>query len=427
MSKHTATQPSTNSPRRHFFGRNFGIVYKFEVTRTLKKPSFWISILALPLLLAVIFGISFLSGMSASDSEETVTESTTTDFSIAITDDSHLINQQLIDQLGIRTIDNKEQGVDMVRNSQIDAYFYYPADLANDSVDVYGQNASVFDYGKYSSFAESLLKSSVQTTSDANVAVVLSDSVTSSSHYYKDGQEYNPLNDVVVPVLFLVLFYLIICVFSNQMLTSTVEEKENRITEMLLTTIQSRTLITGKIFAFISLIFIQVLIIIGLLVGGYLIAAHYLALPTLDLSFVTIDPAKLAISIAIFIVSTLMYSGILVAVGAAAPTAKEASSFMSVPILLLMAPFLIFSTVMTTPDAPVVIIMTYCPLTAPIMLMMLSALGTLTITNAVIGLIIMTITTIAIFIVAARLFQASAVDYHKRIKLFNKRSLTRSQ
>ena len=157
MSKHTATQPSTNSPRRHFFGRNFGIVYKFEVTRTLKKPSFWISILALPLLLAVIFGISFLSGMSASDSEETVTESTTTDFSIAITDDSHLISQQLIDQLGIRTIDNKEQGVDMVRNSQIDAYFYYPADLANDSVDVYGQNASVFDYGKYSSFAESLL------------------------------------------------------------------------------------------------------------------------------------------------------------------------------------------------------------------------------------------------------------------------------
>ena len=411
MNKTTRTADKTP---RHILGHNFGIVYRFEVIRTLKKPSFWLSIVAFPLLLAVIFGISFLSTASSDDIDEQLAQE---QFSLAVTDDSHLVNQQLLEQLDAQIVDNKQQGIDMVQSGEIEAYFYYPADLTTNSIDVYGQNVSLFQNGKYSSVAESLLKSSVQTTSDPNVAAILSDQVNSSSHYYKDGQEYNVLSEMIVPAAFLVLFYLIICIFSNQMLASTVEEKENRITEMLLTSIQSKTLITGKIFAFITLILIQVLLIIGLIVGGYLIAAHYLDLPSIDLSFVTINPTRAIIGLALFIVSILMYSGILVAIGAAAPTAKEANSFMSVPILILLAPLYIFTTAITTPEAPAVVAMTYFPLTAPVMMMLLNTMGTLTIASAVIGLAIMAVTTIVIFIIAARLFQTRAVGYHRSARM----------
>ena len=196
MNKTTRTADKTP---RHILGHNFGIVYRFEVIRTLKKPSFWLSIVAFPLLLAVIFGISFLSTASSDDIDEQLAQE---QFSLAVTDDSHLVNQQLLEQLDAQIVDNKQQGIDMVQSGKIEAYFYYPADLITNSIDVYGQNVSLFQNGKYSSVAESLLKSSVQTTSDPNVAAILSDQVNSSSHYYKDGQEYNVLSEMIVPAAF---------------------------------------------------------------------------------------------------------------------------------------------------------------------------------------------------------------------------------
>ena len=64
--------------------------------------------------------------------------------------------------------------------------------------------------------------------------------------------------------------------------------------------------------------------------------------------------------------------------------------------------------------------MMYFPLTAPILLMTMNALGILSISSAMIGLAIMTVTTVVIFIIAAKLFQTGAIEYHKRIRLFGK-------
>lgn len=412
--------PANNSSRRRFLGHNFGIVYRFEVVRMLKKPSFWISILAFPALMALIFGISFIASKSTIDNAEE--ELQNNQLAVTITDDSGLVDEQTLSQMGVSSTSDKQAAIDQVKSGKIDAYFYYPSDLVNGRIEVYGKNISLFENSKYSALATSILTNSAQSETDPNLAVILSDQLRSDSHFYEtNGDEANLIGDMIIPAVFLVLFYLIICIFSSQMLTATVEEKENRITEMLLTTISSRTLITGKIFAFITLVLLQALIIIGLVLGGYVVAAKFIDLPSIDLSIITIDPVRIAIAVALFVVSILMYSGIMVAIGAATPTAKEANSFMSVPILLMFAPLYIFSTVISEPDAPVVVALMFFPLTAPVLLMVLNALGTLSIANAVIGLGIMVITTIVIFIIAARLFQTGAIEYHKRIRLFDKK------
>ena len=46
---------------------NLSTVIHFEVTRTLKKKSFWIMALGFPLLIGAIFVIIFLSNQSTSD------------------------------------------------------------------------------------------------------------------------------------------------------------------------------------------------------------------------------------------------------------------------------------------------------------------------------------------------------------------------
>lgn len=405
---------------KRLFGHNFGIVYRFEVARMLSKPSFWLSIIAFPLLMAIIFGVSFLDAKFSIDSAEE--ELKNNKLVAVITDNSGLVSEQMVQQMGATITDDKQAAIDQVKSGQIDAYFYYPADLANDRIEVYGKNISLFENSKYTALAKTILNNSVQVSTDPNITTILADQTRSDTYFYEaDGSEANLLGDLIIPAAFLVLFYLIICVFSSQMLNATVEEKENRITEMLLTTISSRTLITGKIFAFITLVLVQALVIIGLILGGYLIAANWLDLPSIDLSIITFDPVRIVIAAALFIVSILMYSGIMVAIGAATPTAKEANSFMSVPVMLLVTPFFFFNTVISEPGALIVKALMYFPLTAPVLLMTLNALGTLSITNAIIGLGIMTVTTVVIFIIAAKLFQTGAIEYHKRIRLFNKK------
>ena len=58
--------------------------------------------------------------------------------------------------------------------------------------------------------------------------------------------------------MFLVIFYVSIILLSNQMLNSTLEEKENRVTEMILTTLNPTTLIIGKIIALFMVGLVQI-------------------------------------------------------------------------------------------------------------------------------------------------------------------------
>jgi ABC-type Na+ efflux pump permease subunit len=65
------------------------------------------------------------------------------------------------------------------------------------------------------------------------------------------GKTTGGIGVVIPPLLFLVIFYLLIAMLGNQMLSSTLEEKENRVTEMILTTLNPTTLIIGRITALV--------------------------------------------------------------------------------------------------------------------------------------------------------------------------------
>ena len=105
---------------RNFFGHNFGIVYRFEVIRMLKKKTFWISIIAFPLLLALIFGITFLASYSSFNHDEELKDNS---FKIALTDNSELISAELVSSLNATPITNPEEGIKAVKSGQYDVYF----------------------------------------------------------------------------------------------------------------------------------------------------------------------------------------------------------------------------------------------------------------------------------------------------------------
>src|SRR5574344_291931 len=236
---------------------NLKTVYLFEVIRTLKKKSFWIMAIAFPVTMAAMFGVIFLSNQATSDIAEKMKDST---FNMAITDNSGVLSSEAIQALKAKQPTSKEAGIEMVKQGEVEAYFYYPKDLAKDKVEVYGQDAGLFDNSKYVEVSRALLQQFAVQGVTPNVASVLKGEATFQSTTYRDGVAYDGFKEAIVPGMFLILFYFLIAMFGNQMLTSTTEEKENRVIEMVLTTVKARVLILGKILSLVTLALIQALV-----------------------------------------------------------------------------------------------------------------------------------------------------------------------
>ena len=393
---------------------NLGMVFKFEVLRTLKKPTFWLIALGFPVMIGLIFGIVFWSNRATQEAAEKLQEQ---NFSITMTDDSGLVKPEIAAAMKVQRVNSEAEGIEKVKHHQTDAYFYIPKNLEKDSVRIYGQDTGLFENNKYEAVVRTLLSRSVDSKVTGSEAVVIKQKITSSLTTYKNGKESGGIKEVIVPGFFLALFYLLIAFFGNQMLTSTIEEKENRTVEMLLTTVRAKTLIVGKIWALITLSLIQGMIIVAPVFIGYLLFGHQLHLPNFDLSQIVFDPTRIVVAIALFGASFMMLTGLLVTVGAMMPTAKEASSWVGLVMILLFGPLYGGSVFISYPESTFSMAMSYFPLTAPIPLMLRNTVGNLSLIEALIGVAVLVISAVLIMMLAVRVFRYGAMSYDSKLSL----------
>lgn len=393
---------------------NFSTVLKFEIVRVLKKKSFWLMSLSFPVMIAAVIAVIYFSNQATNDAATTASKQK---FSFVVTDKSGLVNPQLIKALDSSVAKSESSAVQAVKSGDLDAYFQYPKDLSKDSIKIYAKDVGLFDNGRYDAVAKMLLTQSVGNDITPNVKAILSDSVKTDTTAYKEGVVHDGFKQLIAPGIFLILFYVLITTFGSQMLSSTTEEKENRVIEMILTTIQARTLIVGKIFALIFLGFAQMLIIMVPVIIGYLLLHDRLDLPMIDLTDIPIDPLRIAIGAVIFSVSFILFTGLLVGIGAATPTAKEAGGFFGVVMMLIFGPLYAVTLFVSQPEATVVQFLSNFPFTAPIPLLLRNAVGNLTISEATIAIAIMSATAVIVMWLAIRAFRYGALEYSRRLSI----------
>lgn len=393
---------------------NLSTVFRFEVTRALKKKSFWILSLLFPVLIAAVGGVVFFSNKAT---EEAASESQNQKFSIVITDESGLIDRGLAEAYGAELVETKAAGLGLVKSEAYDAYFFYPQDITTEPVEIYGQDVGIFDNGRYDAVAQALLSQSVTPQVDASQTAVLRGQVQFQNTTYREGEVYDGIRQLIAPGFFLVLFYLLIVTFGNQMLTSTTEEKENRVIEMILTTVRARTLIIGKILSLTVLGLIQSAIVVVPVIIGYLMFRDQLQLPALDLSSIPFDWIRILFAFAIFFVSFMLFTGLLVTIGSATPTAKEAGGFFGAVIMLTFGPLYAAPLFISSPESSIVQFLSYFPFTAPIPLMLRNAVGNLEYWQAAIAIAILLATTLLVLSIAVRVFRYGAIEYSRKLSL----------
>jgi len=396
---------------------NLSTVIGFEFFRTVKKRRFWITTLAIPVALAMVFALVILSNQSTST---TAKAQENAHLSFTYTDDSGLVTDPLAATYGGTKTTDGARAITEVKTGTVDAYFVFPVDPVTQPVRVYGTDKGIFENGKYDAVAKQILIAAAQQKiGSPQLTALAQGNVTIKSETYKDGTVSGGLNAVIPPLLFLLIFYVSIALLGNQMLSSTLEEKENRVTEMILTTLNPTTLIIGKVISLLMVALMQMLIFALPVIIGYLFFRSNLSLPDLDLSHLSLEPGPMAVGALLLLGGFILFTGTLVAVGAVMPTAKEAGPIFASLMVMIFVPFYIVSLIVSDPHALIVQIFTYFPFSAPITAMLRNGFGSLTPLESAVVITELFILGFIALRLAVHLFRYGSIEYSKKLSIRN--------
>ena len=394
---------------------NLRTVVSFEFLRVMTKRRFWVASLAAPLAIALLFAVIFFSNESTDQTSQAQKDA---QFSFTYTDTSGLVTEAVAAEFGGTKASNGAQAILDVKAGIVQAYFDFPEDPATQPVHVYGVDSGVFGNGRYSAVARQILVTGAQQRIDSPLLSAMAQgNVAVTEEMYKDGRLSSGLNGVIPPMMFLVIFYLSIIMLGNQMLNSTLEEKENRVTEMILTTMNPTTLIVGKVVSLFLVGLVQMSVFAVPVVVGYVFFRQNLNLPNLDLSHLSLDPQAMIVGFLLLAGGFLLFTGTLVAIGAVVPTVKEAGAFFAPMVIMIFIPFYVVSLIVSDPHAMIVEVMTYFPYTAPVTAMLRNALGTLSLLESCIVLVELFGLGFLALRVAVRLFRYGSIAYSSKLSI----------
>jgi ABC-2 type transport system permease protein len=201
-------------------------------------------------------------------------------------------------------------------------------------------------------------------------------------------------------------------------ISATTEEKENRVAEIMLTTIKSRSLIIGKILSILLLGVVQIIVIAVPLLIGYALIHNRISLPGgISLGHIPLNAKAITIGALVLLLGVVMFTGILVGFGSLFPSAQDASRYLAIVILSAIIPLYAIGYVVGSPHALIVTVFTYFPLTAPSTALLRNAVGTLS-TGAALGVLAILLVSATLSILfAIRAFDYGAMAYSRRISI----------
>jgi ABC-2 type transport system permease protein len=173
--------------------------------------------------------------------------------------------------------------------------------------------------------------------------------------------------NLIIPAVFALLLALSLSFSSAYLLQGLGEEKESRLIEVLLSSVSTRQLLTGKVMGLGAAGLIQVAV--------WLIAAPLLlnlASSTFGGFFSNVQlPANfIVLGIVYFVLGYLLFAVISAGIGAIAPNAREGQQLATIFTLLAICPLWFSSPLIIFPDSPLWTFLTIFPLTAPVEVML---------------------------------------------------------
>ena len=165
------------------------------------------------------------------------------------------------------------------------------------------------------------------------------------------------------------MVYFMVAFYGVTVMRSVLEEKMNRISEVMVSSVRSVDLMLGKILGVSGAAMLQVGIwaIIALIAtgrGAYL--PRMLGLPSELLGGFSVPPAMLGLLLSFFLFGFLLYASIYAAMGAAMTTEQEAQSVQMIVLVPLFIPLIFVGAITNEPGGTLATALSLIPFCAPI-------------------------------------------------------------
>jgi ABC-2 type transport system permease protein len=154
-----------------------------------------------------------------------------------------------------------------------------------------------------------------------------------------------------LPFVFAGLLVFSVLIGGQTLLTQTVEEKSNRVIEVLLSAVSPVELMAGKILGQMAVSMLVLAIYVGI---GLFTLMSFAMLGLLD-------PLLIVYLVLFFLISYLLFAAVFSAVGAAVNEMREAQSLMTPVMLLLMAPWMFATVIGREPNSTFSVALSFIP------------------------------------------------------------------
>ena len=174
----------------------------------------------------------------------------------------------------------------------------------------------------------------------------------------EEGRRANPAQ-AILPFVMMMLLYMGIVGISQMLISSTLEEKANRVYEVLLSSLSPFQLMAGKILGICAV----GLTLLTLWSGGGLVAASMQGMGD------AVGASQLVWFGVYYLLGFLMIASLMVAIGSACNTVKEAQNLMA-PLSMMMAlPLILAMVTMQDPNGTLATVSSFIPPFTPFMMM----------------------------------------------------------
>ncbi len=203
--------------------------------------------------------------------------------------------------------------------------------------------------------------------------------------------------------IFIILLTMMV-IYSGQLLVrSLIEEKSNRLIEILISSCTSEQLLAGKILGLSALgltqIFIWSLIAMALVGGAVIPPAAF---------------DNILIMLVYFIVGFIFYTTIFVGIGSIVTTEQEAQQMTTYISLILIMPVVVAMPAIQNPESMMVKVMSYIPLTIPSIMLLRFKIAPVPLIDIIITLSILFVSTFVTLKIYAKIFRIGILSYGKK-------------
>ena len=421
---------------------HFSIITTREYLNKIANKSFILMTLLLPIILAgLTFLLSFLTSVN-NDSSKTISVVDNTGYIYQNLDSSDDIIYDLI------TDSSLDDAKEISRNNSDYGLLYIsdfdtPQEIAESIVFISEDSPSLSIINRVESQLETIL-----TNENFRLIGIDVNEVNSSTIYIDlfqesfDGEETTRIDGLVKLIFgfFLgFLLYFFIFAYGSMIMMSVMEEKTNRIIEIIISSVKPFHLMTGKIIGVSLAALTQVLIwgtmffvfsyifsfVFGISTsyntGDLILSAEgntELSSFTLEMisAFMNLPLTNIFIAfIMYFLGGYFLYASIFAAIGAAIDNQADAQQFM-IPITLLVV-IALYVGILTVPEDPngiVAQIFSYFPFTSPIVMLMRIPNG-VPIYEQVISLTILFSSVVFMIWIAAKVYRIGILMYGKKL------------